>query len=467
MPIELGGGVVGEWVVLGEGLGELGGRRFGGLGELAASGVGVGVVLWPVVGGVAEVVPVVQEWLGDGRWDGARLVVVTDGSVGSGGVWGLVRSVQVEEPGRVGLLELDGSVESLALVPGVLGLGESQVVVRGGEVLVPRLGRVEASELLPVPGGGGLWRVDSVSGGTLEGLGVVPVGARGVGVGEVRVEVRAAGVNFRDVLGALGMYPGEVVLGHEFAGVVAEVGEGVADLRVGDRVFGLGRGVFGPECVVDARLVARIPCGWSFVRAASVPVVFLTAFYGLVDVGGLRGGESVLVHAAAGGVGMAAVQVAGYLGARVFATASEAKWAVVRGLGVDAACIGSSRDLSFEGVIRGVSGGVDVVLNSLAGEFVDASARLLVEGGRFLEMGKTDVRPDGWAGPGVVYRPFDLLDAGPERIGVMLGELVGLFEAGVLRPLPVRVWDVRRVVEALRFMGQARHVGKVVLTVPR
>ncbi|KJS52142.1 hypothetical protein VM98_33255, partial [Streptomyces rubellomurinus subsp. indigoferus] len=96
------------------------------------------------------------------------------------------------------------------------------------------------------------------------------------------------------------------------------------------------------------------------------------------------------------------------------------------------------------------------------------SARLLGEGGRFLEMGKTDIRPDGWAAAdGIVYRPFDLLDAGPELIGAMLAQLVELFERGVLEPLPVRVWDVRRASEALRHMSQARHVGKVVLTVPR
>ncbi|KJS52217.1 hypothetical protein VM98_32835, partial [Streptomyces rubellomurinus subsp. indigoferus] len=269
-------------------------RRFADLGALAASGFMPAVVVLPVAGGAAEVLPVVQRWLAERRWDGARLVVVTRGAAveaGAAGVWGLVRSVQAEEPGRVVLLDLDGSVRSLERLPGALASGEPQAALRDGELFVPRLGRVDDDGLLAVPAGEELWRVDSVTGGTLEGLGLLPVEDRPAGVGEVRVEIRAAGVNFRDVLGALGMYPGEIVLGSEFAGVVTEVGPGVADLHVGDRVFGMARGAFGPVCVVDARLVARIPCGWSFVRAASVPVVFLTAFYGLVELGGLRSGE--------------------------------------------------------------------------------------------------------------------------------------------------------------------------------
>jgi NADPH:quinone reductase-like Zn-dependent oxidoreductase len=190
-------------------------------------------------------------------------------------------------------------------------------------------------------------------------------------------------------------------------------------------------------------------------------------------LGGVVAGERVLVHAGAGGVGMAAVQVARFLGAEVFATASPGKWDVLRGLGLDDDHIGSSRDLGFVEVVRAGSGGrgVDVVLNSLAGEFVDASLGLLAGGGRFLEMGKTDVRdpvglPVGLS-VGVTYRAFDLIEAGPERIGVMLGEVLGLFAAGRVQPLPVRCWDVRQARDAFRYVSQARHVGKVVLTVPR
>src|SRR5690606_33302314 len=146
---------------------------------------------------------------------------------------------------------------------------------------------------------------------------------------QVRVAVRAAGMNFRDVLISLGMYPGQPILGSEGAGVVVEVGEGVTHVAPGDRVLGVVPHGFGPYAVTDGRMLARMPEGWSFEQAASVPVVFLTAYYGLRDLGGLRAGETVLVHAGAGGVGMAAIQLARHFGARVLATASEGKWEVL------------------------------------------------------------------------------------------------------------------------------------------
>ncbi|HEY0698283.1 MAG TPA: SDR family NAD(P)-dependent oxidoreductase, partial [Micromonospora sp.] len=445
--------------------------------EPPAAGSGVAAVAHAAS---SRALGLVQAWLADQRWASSRLVLVTRAAVAvesgervdlvGSPVWGLVRSAQAEEPGRFVVVDVDGSVESASRLAAVVGSGEPQVAVRRGVTLVPRLGRAGGGSLLP-PAGESAWRLETAEAGTLEKLALLPCPemAGPLAPGEVRVAVRAGGVNFRDVLGALGVYP--VTLGSEIAGVVTEVGAGVGHLVVGDRVFGLARGGFGPLCVVDARTLVRIPAGWSFVTAASVPVVFLTAWYGLVDLAGVRAGESVLVHAAAGGVGMAAVQVARHLGAEVYATASPGKWDTVRGSGVPDGRIASSRTLDFETAFRAATGGrgVDVVLNSLAGEFVDASLRILAEGGRLLEMGKTDLRDPALveAGrAGVVYRPFDLLDAGPERIGQMLTELVSLFERGVFAPLPVRVWDVRRAVEAFRFMGQARHVGKIVLTVP-
>ncbi|WP_225851367.1 zinc-binding dehydrogenase, partial [Streptomyces sp. HPF1205] len=144
------------------------------------------------------------------------------------------------------------------------------------------------------------------------------------------------------------------------------------------------------------------------------------------------------------------------------------KWDTLRGLGLDDDHIASSRDTGFAGKFLAVTGGegVDVVLNSLAGEFVDASLELLPRGGRFLEMGKTDIRDAGSVPEGVVYRAFDLVEAGPARIGELLAELLELFAAGAVSVSPVRCWDVRQAREAFRFVSQARHIGKVVLTVP-
>ncbi len=175
--------------------------------------------------------------------------------------------------------------------------------------------------------------------------------------------------------------------------------------------MGLLSDAFGPRAVGDHRVLARMPEGWSFVQAASVPAVFLTAYLGLVELAGVRRGERVLVHAAAGGVGMAAVQLAGYLGAEVFATAHPSKWGTVEGLGVDPGRVASSRSTEFRERFRQASGGagVDVVLGSLAGELVDASLDLLGEGGRYLEMGKTDIRdPNQVAAEhrGVAYQPL-------------------------------------------------------------
>jgi acyl transferase domain-containing protein/NADPH:quinone reductase-like Zn-dependent oxidoreductase/NADP-dependent 3-hydroxy acid dehydrogenase YdfG/acyl carrier protein len=442
-----------------------------------------GVVVWEpsrgTGGGVGsvyaathEVLGELQSWLaGDGP---GVLVVLTHGAVGLAGedvtdlagaaVWGMVRSAQAEHPGRVILVDSDGSME----VGDVIGCGEPQLVVRAGVAHAARLAPVGAGAVLELPAGG--WRLAAGGEGTLDDVVAAPAGPMELAAGQVRVAVAAVGVNFRDVLVALGMYPGGGELGAEGAGVVVEVGPGVTGLAVGDAVMGLF-GVVGSEAVVDARLVTVVPAGWSLANAASVPVVFLTALYGLSVLAGLKAGQKVLVHAATGGVGMAAVQLARHWGAEVFATASRGKWDTLRAMGFDDDHIGDSRSLEFEEKFRAVTGGagVDVVLNSLAGEFVDASLRLLANGGRFIEMGKTDLRDPQLVATehqGVQYRAFDLMEAGPHRIAAMLGELMGLFGDGVLAPLPVKTFDVRCASAAYRFVSQARHVGKVVLTLP-
>ncbi|MGW1794336.1 SDR family NAD(P)-dependent oxidoreductase, partial [Streptomyces tubercidicus] len=426
---------------------------------------------------------IIQTWLADERFAASRLVVVTQGAVtvderrpnpALAAVWGLIRSARSENPDRFTLVDLDATSESLAALPAALTCDEPELAIRTGKFYVPRLIRQRRPDALAVPGESDAWCLDIAERGTLENLRLAeyPTAQAELGVGQVRIAVRASGLNFRDVLTALGMYPGDAVtLGIEGAGVVTETGPGVTGFAPGDRVMGLFTQSFGPLAVADGRTLVRIPEGWSFAQAASVPVVFLTAYYALVDLGGLQAGESVLVHAAAGGVGMAAVQLAQHLGAEVFGTASPGKWETLRTSGLDEAHIASSRELDFERAFLAATAGrgVDVVLDSLAGEFVDASLRLLPRGGRFLEMGKTDVRDAqevAAAHKGVRYQAFDLFDAGPERIGEMLTALVALFEEGVLRPLPLTAWDVRKAPEAFRYLSQAKNVGKVVLTMP-
>ncbi|HYQ63345.1 type I polyketide synthase [Actinophytocola sp.] len=435
---------------------------------------------------------VVREVLADARFAATAVLVLTRGAMATsvtervtdlsgGAVWGLVRSAQAEEPDRLQLVDLDPArafgagpdpvpAASVQALPTVLNTGEPQLAIRAGSLTAPRLARVGAEHrALSIPDGS--WRLDQPEKGVLDDLALMPYEDKELAPNEVRIELRAGGLNFRDVLNALGMYPGEAgALGSEGAGIVVEVGSDVTGFAAGDRVFGLFEGTFANQAVAPAHCLAPIPAGWSFATAASVPIVFLTAYYALVDLGGLRAGERVLVHAGAGGVGMAAIQLAKHFGAEVFATASPPKWPALRQLGVDH--LASSRDLAFRETFLEATGGegVDVVLDSLAREFVDASLDLLPRGGRFLELGKTDVRdPEQVAAdhPGVRYRAFDSGEAGPARIPEILRELAGLFAAGVLEPLPTHVFDVRQSRAAFRHVSQARHTGKVVLTIPR
>ncbi|WP_373865696.1 SDR family NAD(P)-dependent oxidoreductase [Streptomyces acidiscabies] len=420
---------------------------------------------------VAKVLAEVQEFLDSS--EESRLTVVTRGAVAVDGgdvdpsaaaVWGLVRSAQTEHPGRLALLDTDGG--ELPRLPG----GEPQLALRDGALYVPRLTPVTPPDDLLPPPDTSAWRLTTTGPATLDALAMTeaPEALAPLAPGQVRISVQAAGVNFRDVLIALGMYPDEGTFGgSEGAGRVTEVGPGVAHLKAGDRVMGLFEGAFGTLVVADARMIVPVPEGMSLREAAAVPVVFLTAWYGLVELGGLGAGESLLVHAGTGGVGMAAVQIARHLGAEVYATASPAKHAVLAELGIDEAHRASSRDLGFAEKFRGR---VDLVLNSLAGEFTDASLRLLAGRGRMVDMGKTDKRDAGRVAAeygGVPYRAFDLVpDAGPVRIGEMLAELGELFASGALTPLPVRSWPVGRAREAFRFMSQAQHTGKLVLDIP-
>ena len=439
----------------------------------------------------AGVLRLLQQWLAEERLAGSRLAVVTRAAMpvvpGEGvtdlagaAAWGLVRSAQSENPGRLVLVDLpaDGGSGGTARVLAVaLRCGEPELVIREGMAFARRLARSAAGLLAP-PDGGGPWRLETTEKGTLDGLALVPhpQSAGPLGENEVRVAVRAVGLNFRDVLVGLDMLspdadPYAGLMGSEVAGVVTGTGPGVTGVVAGDRVLGLACGGFGPVAVTDARLLARIPAGWSFAAAAAVPVAFTTAWYALTDLAGARAGQRLLVHAAAGGVGMAAVAIGRYLGLEVYGTASPGKHRVLAGLGLDQAHVASSRTAGFEGGFLAATGGagMDIVLNALAGELTDASLRLVAPGGTFLEMGKTDVRDAAQVAadhPGVTYRAFDLGEADPGRRGQILGQVAGLLAAGELAVPPVRAWDVRRAAEAFRFMSQARHTGKIVLMIP-
>jgi mycoketide-CoA synthase len=308
-----------------------------------------------------------QGWVSEPRLSETQLVVLTRNAVAVVGtdpvdarqssLWGLVRSAQLEHPDRgLRLLDIDAASTSRDVLGRALSSVEAQLAVRAESAFVPRLARATPGPLsLPAAGD---WSLQAKTVGTLEGLGIRGHERGSLGAGEVRVSVRAAGVNFRDVLATLGMYPGDPgPLGYEGSGVVEEVGSAVTDLSPGDPVMGLFSRGFGPTVVEDRRRLVKIPAGLTFEQAAAVPLVFLTAYYALVDLAGLQQREKVLIHAAAGGVGLAAVQLAQHLGAEVYGTAAEGKWWKLREQGLPQQRVASSRSLDFEEAFRSTSGG--------------------------------------------------------------------------------------------------------------
>ncbi|XKK42203.1 SDR family NAD(P)-dependent oxidoreductase [Nocardiopsis sp. ARC36] len=438
--------------------------------------------------GLRSALDSVRTWLSDERTARSRLVLVTWRAVVTGPddrlsglaaspAWGLLRSVQREHPDRLVVVDSDGSEASHRALTGVAGLGEPQLALRAGRVLVPRLAPA-SDDGVPVPPGP-LWRMGAPGGGAADDTAPVPAPEAAAPLDEygVRIAVRAAGADVRDAEAALGRADDPLGPGIEGAGTVMETGTGVTDLKPGDRVAGVFSGAFGPTAVADRRRLVRVPDGWAPEEAAAVPVAHLTAYHALVDLAAVRPGESVLVHEAARGTGLAAVQLARHMGARVFATAHPRTWPVLERLGVERDHLAPSRTTEFETSLRAANKGrgMDVVLGPVHGEAVDASLRLLNgpgggsgAGGRFVDTGGTDVRDAdevAAAHPGRGYSVTRLSEVAPERVGQILGRVMELFASGVLRPLPVTTHALRDIGEAFRSLRLDDGVGKAVLTV--
>jgi acyl transferase domain-containing protein/acyl carrier protein len=405
-------------------------------------------------------------------------------------LWGLGRVIALEHQNlRCRRIDLDPAAnDATALFAELMGADqEDQIAYRADRRhvarLVPHTAPVPQAESgLAIPTEPFQLKISEY--GILENLMLTPMQRRPVGPGEVEIQVRAVGLNFRDVLNALGMLKAfteqlgitdvnDLPFGGECAGVIVAIGEQVSHLKVGDAVIATQAiGSLSSFVTVASEFVVLKPEKLSFEAAATIPTAFLTAHYGLHHQAHLKSGDRVLIHAAAGGVGQAAVQLAQQAGATVFATASPSKWPTLEAAGV--AHVMHSRNLEFsQQILDATDGaGVDVVLNSLNGDFIPKSFEALAAGGRFVEIGKIGI----WSEEQVAaersdatYCPFDLLNLSldnPGLIAAMLEHLMLEFQHDRLQPLPHTVFPLQDVVSAFRFMAQAKHIGKVVVTIP-
>ncbi len=404
-------------------------------------------------------------------------------------LWGLGRVVNIEQPDlravNVDISETGSDADLTSLCDELLHpSGHEQLAFRRGARYAPRL-----TALLPAPGvsapAATPTKVKISAYGVLDNLASVPMQRRAPGPGEVEISIRATGLNLRDVLRALGMLKdfeaargygssADMTFGFECAGTVVRTGTGVSHVRVGDNVVAALTfdGSLASYLTIDAAFVFAMPGRLSYEEAATLPLAYLTAEYGLRRLCSITRGDRVLIHAAAGGVGLAAVQIALAAGAEIFATASPSKWPYLQSLGITKLMNSRTTDFAEE-VLRLTGGvGVDIVLNSLNGAFVPKSLEVLRHGGRFVEIGKIGIwtaEQMAEARPDVTYLPFDLwnvVERDPDLIRSMFDAVARDIEAGTLQPLRHEDFPMADVVNAFRHMAQAKHVGKIVITQP-
>jgi len=395
-------------------------------------------------------------------------------------VWGMRRSA-VREPGTppLQIIDLDprkSPADHAETMAEVLQRPwyEEEIAERDGQCYVPRLIRTITADAISEPllsCEGTAVALKSNSLGILDNLDFQEIPRRTPAKNEVELTVEAVGLNFKDVLMAMGTYAGETTdFGQECAGTIVGVGTGVRNLQVGDRVFGPVIGSFGSHVTCDAAIVSSIPAEMSFESAAALPVVFMTAYATLVKIAGLRSGLSVLIHSAGGGIGMAAVWLCRHFGAEIFATAgNETKRNSLQNAGVSR--VYDSRSLDFgDAILDHTNGrGVDIVLNFLTGETIPKSLAILTENGCFVEIGKAGI----WSAqqvaairPDVHYSIFDLAEIiqnRPQEIQSLFKEIMQVLSASHKSPIPVEVFHRKRTVDAFRKMAGARHTGKIVI----
>lgn len=402
-------------------------------------------------------------------------------NVSASPLWGFARVLALELPQlRCLRIDLDADAEAKNQAASLLaeirrGGPEDQVALRGDSRYVARLlpglptGRGAGG-----PAQGQPYRLEKSDRGVIEDLAFRPLSRLAPEAGEIEIAVQATGLNFRDVLNAVNLYPGEAgPLGVECAGVVAAVGPGVSRFQVGDRVTALAPGCFNQYVVTDARLAAKLPENVSLSDGAGLPVVFLTAEYALRRLAKLSAGETLLIHSAAGGVGHAALEIARRVGARVIATAgTPTKRDFLKAKGIEH--VFDSRSLDFaDGVLEATGGaGVDVVLNFTPGEAIPQNLRALKPRGRFVEIGKVDIwdaKRMAQARPDVDYHVLALDELAihqPQLIEELFAELMQDFGEEVYAPPTSKEFELASVQDAFRYMAQGQHIGKILVAHP-
>ncbi len=397
---------------------------------------------------------------------------------------GVVRVLANEAPNlcprflRVDRALPDGVASSLVAAEINAPDGETEVELSPNTRMVPRLRRGLGD--VPLSDASAAAHLAVGQPGLLDTLHWATMTPHAPGANEVGIRVAASGLNFRDVMWSMGLLPDEALLdglagatlGLECSGTVTAIGEDVVDVRVGDRVMAIAPACLSTHVVAPVQAVVRLPDGVDFVAAATVPVAFLTACYALGTLANLQPGERVLIHGGAGGVGLAAIQYARHRGAIIFATAgSPAKRAFLRLLGVDH--VFDTRSLAFADDVMAATGGqgVDVVLNSLAGEAMERSVGVLRPFGRFLELGKRDLYGNTPLGLRALRHnaSYFAIDADqlpvqrPDVAKRVFAEIQDLMERGILRPLPYRLFRFSEATDAFRLMQASGHIGKIVL----
>ncbi|MGA2351076.1 MAG: zinc-binding dehydrogenase [Terracidiphilus sp.] len=306
--------------------------------------------------------------------------------------------------------------------------------------------------------------------GILDSITFRSIPRRVPGPNQIEIQTKAIGVNFRDLMIALGMYPslpGQIpVMGSDCSGVVVSVGENVDRFKVGDEVYAFGA-PYEAYTIVHASFASKKSPSMTFEEAAAIPTVFVTAYFALTRLARLAPGERVLIHSAAGGVGLAAIQVAKHCRAEIYATVgNEEKRELLRGLGVQN--LMDSHSISWaDEVMRLTGDGVDVILNSLTGEAIPRGLDVLRSLGRFVEIGKRDIYSNAQIGlfpfhKGISFQSIDL--ALRPEVAASVSELFDLLADGTFKALPTQVFPVGELSSAFKFMSGGTHVGKIALT---